>query len=72
MDLNNNEQPNGKVVPQVRIPLGKPAAAPVFEQRRRGAGPPAATGGIDDAAARCESETDPKIKSACRDRAGRP
>jgi hypothetical protein len=58
-------QPERPVAPQITIPFGK--RPPVPPKRTE---PPArngtAPGGIDDAAARCESQVDPQEQATCR------
>ena len=67
-------RPERPVTPQLSIPLGRtpPAAAPgPGRSVRRDAAATPASGGVDDAAARCESLEGSKQRSACRVRAER-
>ena len=64
-------RPQEPVRPQINIPLGKkPVASLAPEpraQRRIGStSASAAAGGINDASARCEAETDTQARLACR------
>lgn len=58
--------PERPVAPQISIPFGKTSPPTPREARvvRRGNAP--ASGGIDDAAARCESQTDAQLRADCR------
>lgn len=62
-------RPEHPVARQISVPLGKTprppskAEAAVLRQGR-----PAVVGGVDDAAARCDSATDAKLRAACRAR----
>ena len=62
-------RPERPVARQISVPLGKAppppskAEAAVLRQGR-----PAVLGGVDDAAARCDSATDAKLRAACRAR----
>ena len=58
-------QPERPVAPQITIPFGKRPPVPPKrnEQAPRSS---AAPSGIDDAAARCESQADPQELAACR------
>jgi len=61
--------PEGRVVPQLTIPLGKHGAPVVAPQRAARPGTPAASSsGVRDAAARCEAQTDPTSRTRCRAR----
>src|SRR5436190_22464969 len=54
-------RPEKPVVPQVSIPFGKtPPASVKSESRALRAGKAASSGGVDEAAARCEAEADPQ------------
>lgn len=65
LDL-NNPQPEGRVTPQIRIPLGRKGDEPIFQRRGKGApAPPSAT--IDDAAARCDAQPGERARTKCRD-----
>lgn len=60
-------RPERPVTPQISIPLGKKAAPPTARQERAAQpGNPAASGAIDDAAARCESQADELARATCR------
>jgi hypothetical protein len=60
------------VTPQISIPLGKTAPAPLKTPARTSrAGSPAPAGGIDDATARCQAEEDASLRAECLDRVAR-
>lgn len=64
-------RPEDPVKPQISIPFGKkpaPALAPEPRAQRRigSASASAATGGINDASARCEAEVGDAARAACR------
>ena len=60
-------RPERPVTPQISIPFGKKPAPPTKrEERVVQRGNPAATGGVDEAAARCESQIDPGVRASCR------
>lgn len=64
-------QTEGKVTPQIRIPLGpKPAPQPSEARIRT---PNAATSNTsgEDAAARCETQRGEQVRARCRDRLAR-
>lgn len=64
----DERRPAGAVVPQLSLPIGRPAptaTAPLPPKVGRPA-VPAATGAIDDAAARCEAREDDAARAACR------
>ena len=64
-----DEPPAGAVTPQISIPLGKKPVLPLkpySRAARRDA--PAAPGGIDDAAARCEAQASESARAECRDK----
>ena len=64
-----DDPPAGAVTPQISIPLGKKPAPPVkpySRAARRDA--PAAPGGIDDAAARCEAQASETARAECRNK----
>jgi hypothetical protein len=65
--------PTRAVVPQIAIPFGRQAAPADTPGASRLASPPgrAASGGVDDRAARCESREDEVSRSACRREAER-
>jgi len=59
-------RPERPITPQISIPFGKKPPAPQKRDEpppRSGAAP---AGGVDDAAARCESQIDPGSLAACR------
>ncbi|MEP7100795.1 MAG: hypothetical protein ABI781_09815 [Burkholderiales bacterium] len=59
--------PERPVAPQISIPFGKKAAPPTKgEDRVVRRGNAATTGGVDEVAARCESQTDEQLRAACR------
>lgn len=59
----------GVVVPQLTIALGKPRTEiKKPDLRPKGSAPTAPSGGINDAAARCEAEIDQAARLACRAR----
>lgn len=60
-------RPERAVAPQISIPFGKTAPAPTSRETRivrRGNAP--ASGGIDETAARCESQIDAQLRADCR------
>jgi hypothetical protein len=61
-------RPEKPVVPQVSIPFGKtPPASVKAETRTSRRGKPASSsGGVDDAAARCEAEANAQARATCR------
>ena len=61
-------RPERPVTPQISIPFGKKPPPPEKggEPRTVKRGKPAASGDVDDAAARCESQTDPTVRASCR------
>jgi len=64
-----NQRPPGAATPLLKIPLGQrpaPARPPVVAAPQGALNP--ATSGIDDAAAKCEAQTDAKVRAACRER----
>jgi hypothetical protein len=60
-------QPAGPVIPQISIPLGRTAPAPTAKSALNGS-KTKTTGGINDAAARCNAQTDAQAREACRDK----
>lgn len=60
-------RPERPVAPQITIPLGR---KPVPKRDGRSAPPPGAApaGGVDDAAAHCESQADPQERARCKSR----
>ena len=62
-------RPERPVTPQIVIPLGKTAPAPLKTPARAPrTGNPAPVGGVDDAAARCQAEEDASLRAECRAR----
>ena len=66
-------RPERPVTPQISIPFGKspPPPPPPGKREERvikrpTATPMPASGGVDDAAARCESQADDQVRAACR------
>jgi hypothetical protein len=62
-------RPERPVAPQISIPFGRTSPpAPTGRETRvvRRAGNVPASGGIDDAAARCEAQTDAQLRADCR------
>jgi hypothetical protein len=65
-------RPERPVTPQVTIPLRKTQdAAPKFDPRAARRSKPASTGGINDAAARCEAQSDEQARAKCLDKLAR-
>jgi hypothetical protein len=68
----DESRPEGPVVPQISIPLGKslPASSkptlPTLRPPRPAAA--ASAGGVNDAVARCEAQADESLRAKCRDR----
>ncbi len=61
-------RPERPVTKQLSIPLGKNALPPSkSEARAARRGSTAASGGIDDSAARCEARADEQERASCRD-----
>lgn len=68
----NNPQPEGRVTPQIRIPLGKKSDAPVLQRRPTDTGSATpANGMVDDAAAQCEAQRGEQVRAKCRDQLAR-
>ena len=65
-------QPEGRVTPQIRIPLGAkpPVPQPVEPRARTPSAAEANTPG-GDAAARCEAQRGEQVRARCRDRLAR-
>lgn len=64
-------RPERPVTPQISVPFGKkPLPSTKADERATQRGKPAA-GSVDDAAARCESQTDAQVRAACRARLAR-
>ena len=66
-------RPERPVTPQISIPFGKsppPLAKGEPRGTKRGV-PPVVAGGVDDAAARCESQVDDQVRATCRARLAR-
>ena len=64
-------RPEDPVRPQIKIPLGTrpaPSLAPEPRAQRRIGSASAASGGINDASARCEAEADSQARLACRNK----
>lgn len=60
-------RPEDPIKPQINIPLGrKPAVSLPPEPRAQRRAGSAAAGGINDASARCEAETEAQARIACR------
>ena len=61
-------RPERPVAPQISIPFGRTSPPPTGRETRvvRRAGNAPASGGIDDAAARCESQADAQLRADCR------
>lgn len=77
-EMNQNASPPGElrpenaVTPQIVIPLRNQSAVPPKpDKRNQNPLKPAATGGVNDAAARCEALTDAAARAACRESAKR-
>ncbi len=68
----DDSRPEGRVVPQISIPLGKslPAASKPTLPTLRPTRPAAAASsvGVNDAVARCEAQADEAARARCRDR----
>jgi hypothetical protein len=61
-------RPERPVTPQINVPLGKKAPAPQKPTARPApTRSQAATGGIDDDAARCEAQAADPMRARCRD-----
>ncbi|MDP9045878.1 MAG: hypothetical protein M3O01_13835, partial [Pseudomonadota bacterium] len=59
-------KPERPVAPQITLPFGKKAAPPTSRETRAvDRGQAATSGGVDDAAARCEGQVDPRLRAAC-------
>ena len=69
----NNPQPEGRVTPQIRIPIGKKPDAPVLQRRPTDTSSSVSPGGggVDDAVARCESQRGEQARVKCRDQLAR-
>lgn len=65
LDL-NNPQPEGKVTPQLRIPLGKKGDTPLFQRRRPDTATAPDANSVNESAARCDALTDPQARAGCR------
>ena len=66
-------RPEHPVTPQISIPLGKRPPPPLKSESRpaRPGGNAASSGGIDDAAARCEAQLGEQVRAKCRDKLAR-
>ncbi len=63
----NNPQPEGRVTPQIRIPIGKKDDAPVLQRRPTDTGSTTpANGGVGDAAAQCQAQRGEQARAKCR------
>lgn len=61
-------RPEQPAKPQINIPLGKTAVAPVAPASGRpAAGQPGTKAGINDAVARCEAQADERLRASCRE-----
>ena len=60
-------RPERRVTPQISVPLGKTPPGPVKSESRALRRGKAASGVIDDAAARCEAQSDEQARAKCRD-----
>jgi hypothetical protein len=65
-------RPDDRVIPQIVIPLRKGAAPTKTPSGAARRAAPAASGGIDDAAARCEAASTPQAREQCREARGGP
>jgi len=63
--------PERPVTPQITIPFGKKPLPPPKRNNEPAPRNATAPGGIDDAAARCESQLDPQELAACRAKVAR-
>ncbi len=59
-------RPERPVTPQISIPFGKSPPPPGKRDERVITRPTPASGSVDDAAARCESQIDDRVRAACR------
>ncbi len=59
-------RPERPVTPQISIPFGKSPPPPGKRDERVITRPTSASGSVDDAAVRCESQVDDKVRAACR------
>lgn len=64
-------RPERPVTPQISIPFGKSPPPPGKRDARVITRPTPASGSVDDAAARCESQVDANVRAACRARLAR-
>ena len=64
-------QPEGKVTPQIRIPLGPKPAPQALEPHARTPSAAASNTSAGDAAARCEAQRGEQVRARCRDRLAR-
>jgi hypothetical protein len=58
-------RPEDPVVPQIRIPLGRPAAGPAPAPKPPARRDKSGTPGIDDDAARCRAQASSQARAAC-------
>lgn len=65
-------RPERPVLPQIAIPLGKTPPVPLKSAARRARGNGSgASGGVDDAAARCEALADAQARALCLEKSAR-
>ena len=64
-------QPEGKVTPQIRIPLGPKPAPSFLEPRVRSPHAAASNTPSGDASTRCETQRGEQVRARCRDRLAR-
>ena len=68
----DESRPEGAVVPQISIPLGKPSPASSKPTSRATRPEPAASSaGVNDAVARCEAQVSEQARGECRDKLAR-
>ncbi len=68
----NNPQPEGRVTPQLRIPLGKKDDAPILQRRPTDSGTATPTNGVvGEAAAQCDAQRGEQVRAKCRDQLAR-
>ena len=64
----DESRPEGPVVPQISVPLGKQSPLPLKPKLRTARPDPAApSGGVNDEVARCEAQTDVYVRAKCRE-----
>jgi len=65
----DESRPEGAVVPQISIPLGKSTGEPQKPTLKAvRPAPPASSGGVNEAVARCEAQADAVTRARCRER----